>query len=353
MQSRSLETVKWGFLLLVFAGTGLAFALFFENLDTAGTSLGIDRIFWAFRDWDIYYNIDEGLRNPPWSVLPLIPLGQISTNSAWGLLVYFTVAVLVASVPRVKPDWLYWLSVLLVVTAFPSLRNIADANLEGLVIAGGLLVVSGYRRQNPYVLALGVLLVTAKPQASSLLMLVLAVYVLATWPRDQWLKAGGLVALVVVPTMLWRGGDWLKAVQGTYQAGSIIDISLSAALDRTGVVPGVVTLVAVAAILLVTLWMVWRTRHDLPREKAGMLIAAALLIAPYAAGNSVINVMAIGIIPLFIASPVIGVVLIAMIDFPYLWSSSMRVDYESFWFTIILLLFWGIANWRLYRQMVN
>lgn len=348
------DVFRIGFLALALTLTGALFVLFFHNLPIDGTSLGIDRIFWAFEGGDIFYHGHDGLRNPPWSVLILIPTGFMNERTAWGLLVFFTLMAQVASVPHTPHRWRYWLAALLVVVSFPSLRNMADANLEGLIVAGGALVVAGYRLRHPWILAAGVLLVTAKPQASILLMLALGVYVLQTWPRRLWLQTGALVLAVVIPTLIWRGQEWLVAVRGTYQAGSIIDVSLSAALDRVGVVPGWAILAAQGVFLLATLAVVWRAERTLSREKAGMLVAAGLLLAPYAAGNSVVSVLALGVIPLFVASPLVGGVLLVMMNLPFLFVGSPDIlySYQSYWWTVCLLASWAVFNWRIIRDEI-
>ncbi|MBC8171651.1 MAG: hypothetical protein H7X77_08255, partial [Anaerolineae bacterium] len=186
----------------------LAAAVFistFQRLPTEGTRLGIDNIFYALENWDIQYSPTgrDGLKNPPWSVLPLIPIGTLlERKAAWGLLVFLTIGITILSVPQFRPRWRYWLAVFLAVVSFPSLRNIADANLEGILIAGVLLVMAGFNRKNPLILALGVLVATIKPQSVSLMMIVLAVYVLQTWSVRNWLTCGVMTAAVVIAAML-------------------------------------------------------------------------------------------------------------------------------------------------------
>ena len=354
IQLSAPDLFRFAFLALALVLTGTAFVLFFRGLPIDGTSLGIDRIFWAFEGGDIFYHGHDGLRNPPWSVLILIPTGFIDDRTAWGLLVFFTLTVQIASVPHTPHRWRYWLAALLVVASFPSLRNMADANLEGLIVAGGVLVVAGYRLRQPWLLAPGVLLVTAKPQASILLMLVLGVYVLQTWPRRLWLRTGALVLAVVIPTLIWRGQEWLAAVRGTYQAGSIIDVSLSAALDRIGGVPAWLIIAVQVIFVLATLAVAWRANRTLSREKAGMLVAAGLLLAPYAAGNSVVSVLAIGIIPLFVAAPLTGGLLLMMVNLPFLFVGADHImyNYQSYWWTLCLLTAWGVFNWRIIRHEI-
>ncbi|NJL71352.1 MAG: hypothetical protein HC888_06930 [Candidatus Competibacteraceae bacterium] len=202
-------------------------------------------------------------------------------KSAWGILVYINILTLVISVPPAQPKWRYWLAILLVVTSFPSMRTSADANLEILVTMGALFIVWGYRHQNPLAVAFGILTITAKPQSALLILMVLAVYLLQTWSQRNLAITAALVAVVVIPMFLWKGQDWLKAVDGTYQRGSIIDISLDAALLRTEVFPVGVRWILRLMIAGSTLYLAWNGNRDLSREKAGFLLAAALLVAPY------------------------------------------------------------------------
>lgn len=346
----TFQTLKWGFVLTCFAGVALAFVIFFMQLDTEGTSLGIDLIFSAFEGGDIYYQINNGLRKPPWSVLILVPTGFIPSKAAWGLLVFATLAVLILSVPMVRPKWRYWLSVFIVVTAFPTLRVIADAQLEVLVIGGILLIHTGYKREHPYLLAAGILLATAKPQVVVLVMPVLGLFVLQTWRVENWLKAGAAVLAVVIPTMLWRGADWIAAVQGTYQAGSILDIGLNAALNRLGFVPSPLIFMLWLALLLATLYLVCRSDRTFSREKIAMLMAASMLLSPYTAGNSVLNVFVIGVIPLFHKRVWIGLALILMVNFFYPFNSPQFIRVYAYYWTVFLLVCWVVLNWHLYRS---
>ena len=192
------------------AAAALLFDAIFSQVSVEGTSLAIDwrGVHKDFAGGTItYYN---GLRNPPWSVLPLLPLGLLSMGASWGLLIFFTFLVLVISVPRHPRRAVFWLSV--------------------------LLLMVGYRARQPYLLAGGMLLASAKPHEAVLLLAVVALYLWQTWPPGEWLKAAGAAALVVGLTLLWRGGEWFGALTGTYQQGSIMDISLWTALTRTGLV---------------------------------------------------------------------------------------------------------------------
>jgi hypothetical protein len=313
--------------LLIFAvavgGSAFLFVYYFVQLNIEGTSLGIDFVLPAIRD-NFYYQGTNGLRNPPWSLIPLVPLAMLPDRVGWGLLAYCTIAVLIISVPTSTRRWLYGLSIALVVTAFPTLRVLVDAQLELLVIGGVLLSLYGLAQVNPYWLAAGVLIATAKPQAVFMLMIAIAFYVLRAWPFRKWLTMGLLVLSMVIPMMLWRGQAWLAALDGTYQAGSIIDIGLNAALNRAGLPPLLIGLLW-AALFAGTLAVIWRSDHTLSREKAGFLIAASLLLAPYAAGNSVLIVLCIGI-------------MIALVDSMYFFNAPAYAGIHAYYWTGFLLL---------------
>jgi DNA-binding transcriptional LysR family regulator len=76
-----------------------------------------------------------------------------------------------------------------------------------------------------------------------------------------------------------------------------------------------------------------------------MLIAASLLISPYAAGNSVLAVLAVGIIPLFQSRPRLEGLLIALIDLAFL----PPRDWQAYYATAILLLAWAVLAWRVVK----
>lgn len=357
MRSLTRTRSSWPVLILVggiFVAVGVVFMLFFHNMNTEGSTLGIDNLAYTLDEWDLEYTGRHGLKNPPWSVLPLVPIASTLPHGAtWGLLVYFLLAVLIVSVPRDRRRWLYWLSILLLVTSFPTLRNIADANLESLVIAGTLLLLAGYNRQNPWLLAGGALLATSKPQAVLYLVLVAGVYAILTWPPRKWMTAAGLTLAVVVPSLLWRGEGWFNALDNQYQAGSIIDVGLNAALNRLDILPSPLIFITLAALLAATLALAWAGDRRLSREKAGMLIAASLLLAPYAAGNSVLNVLTIGVIPFFHKRLWAGALLIVGANLMYPFNAPDFARYYAYYWTAYLLLCWAMLGWHVWHTEIN
>jgi hypothetical protein len=344
---QSAERVVAVILLIVAAGL---LVRFFEGLPIEGTSLAIDwRALWlGIQGGTLRYG--TGLRNPPWSLLPLLPLGFLPLRASWGLLTLATLGTLVASVPRTSSHKVRWLGAFLLITSYPALRHVADGNLEGLVIAGILLVLVGYRAVSPWALAAGALLATAKMQETWFLMAAVGVYTLRTWSPRRWAASGLVVAVVLVPCMLWLGGDWLVALIGIPQRGSIMDSSLSATLSRLGL-PFWVRVSLWAGVFVATLVVALTSHRSVSREKAGLLISAALLLSPYSAGNSFLTVLAIGIIPLYQSRPRLGTVLIGLTNLPYL--ALAAPDFWFWWsatyWTALLVLTWVVFAGHVHR----
>jgi hypothetical protein len=341
--------------LAIFLGSGLLFIIFFERLPlNQGAKFAID--IQGIHDGlarGIYYAVDNGLRNPPWSVLPLLPLGLLPWRAAWGLLVYLTILVLIISVPRVENRVMYMLSVILLTGSFLSLRNAIDGNLEGLVVAGMLLVVYGYNKQQPLPLAAGILMATAKPQSSVMAMLVLGAYMLLGLPRATWLQTSALVLAVVVPMMVLRGERWVAALQNTYQRDTIMDASLRAALNRANLFSPATDWLLWGTVVVITIYVMWRSRTTLSREKTGMLCAASLLLAPYTAGNNLLVVFAIGVIPLFQKHPLWGGLLIVLMDAQIFVNNAQYTNINAYYSTALLLLSWGVLMGYIWQTEIR
>ena len=348
--------MRYKFLDLAFLAISLMtvlilFAVFFEQIPTQNNTLAMDwKTSWAsIRGGDLQYWPIDGLRFPPWSLVPLLPLGLLPMQTAWGILAGVGVFILVASVPRIGSKPVYWLSILLLVISFPSIRNIADGNMENLVVGGVLLILYGYSSKHLYAVVIGILLATIKLQEVTLLLVVVALYVLMTWTPRNWLKMGLWLTGAIALSLMWRGQSWFVALFGlNYQkyTNSIIDISVSAALRRLGFIPSFVITLFWIAILGITLFVAWKSRTTLSREKAGMLIAGSLLIAPYAAGNSVLSVLAIGMIPLFQSNRLLGGIFIALVNLPFLWSTDTLYNFQAYYWTVVVFLIWAVLAWR-------
>lgn len=340
-----------GVLLVVFVALGALFAAFFTRLPVEGTTLAMDwKGLWACLRSGVHYD-GIALRNPPWSIFYLYPLARLPMQAAWGVAMYLTLVVLIASVPQVRPRWRTWLGVLLLTASFPSLRHMADGNFEGVMIGGLLLALYGYRQAHVPALAAGLLLSTAKPQEVLLLLPVLGVYMLMTLPPRALAQTAAICLLFVVPGLLWRGKEWWTVgMMIMPDRGSDMDISLMAALDRLGVGAPLLKAALIGAVSGLALIVAWASRPHLSRELAGMLVAASLLIAPYSAGNSVLVVLAIGIIPLFQRHIAPGLALIALYNVPFALNNAEYRHLYAYYHTALTLVSMLALAWIVLRR---
>ena len=355
MNSPAKQYLEIGLLAASFLLVVGGLTIFFQMLPIENTTLAMDwKTEWgAMRGGNLHYQPAEGVRFPPWSLLPFLPLGLLPMKTAWGILAGISIYLVAASVPRIQPTRVYLVSVLLAVTSFASIRNIVDGNFEAVVVAGVALLIYAYRNENIALLALGLIVATIKIQVVTLLILILLVYILFAWQKWKWLKAGVLTGAVILPSLIWRGKDWYIAVFGANYdkyTNSIIDISLSAALTRLEVIPPGFISLALILILAITIAVAWKTRPSLSHDKAGFFIAASLLLAPYAAGNSVLSLLVIGIIPLFQTRPWLVGSLLVFFNLPYFWTTEFLYNYQAYYWTSLVFITWVILTWRLTRN---
>ncbi len=151
--------------------------------------------------------------------------------------------------------------------------------------------------------------------------------------------------------MLWRGPQWLDLMFRIPQQGSIMDISLMAALDRAALFPAAINQLLWAAVLALTALAVWFSQRDINREKAGLLIAASLLLAPYAA--STLSLVAVGVIPLFQKRRWLGLVLIALNWLLLLFNQPAYRQVLGYYSTGVLLLTWAALLWSVWQAEIR
>lgn len=137
----------------------------------------------------------------------LWPFTAWSLSVNRGLYVLVTMVVFLLAVPLKKNRLVFGLSVFLLLFSYPMVRHLIDGNLETLLVAGALVAVQALRRKSPALLAISLLLLTAKIQESWLLLIVLAIIVLRDWPRPYSIRSGRGVGLIVLPFMIWKGAD--------------------------------------------------------------------------------------------------------------------------------------------------
>jgi hypothetical protein len=161
---------------VIFAAALIVAAVMFmilgSQLNIGDSRLAYDwKILWhAIKDGHIRWG--EGMFSPPWTVIFLLPLGFLPLEVGWGLMMFILLAVLIVSIPPYTPRWRQWVSVVLLVTAYPVMRDFADSNLEAISIGSVLLLLAAYRHRWPILFTWAVLLATIKPQTTYLLLII-------------------------------------------------------------------------------------------------------------------------------------------------------------------------------------
>ena len=338
---------EWVAALVLCALAGTILVSFFSLWPIKGTSLALDwyGIWNDLQGGRPHFNTDS-LLIVPWDGLLLLPLGWPPMQASWAIATLLTIAVLVVSVPTRYGKRRQWLGILLLATAYPAIRHIVDGNLEGMVIGGLLLTIYGYESKKVWALAAGLLLTTAKIQEAWVPCLVLGVYLLRTWPAKRLLALAVLLAAVVVPTMVWLGPEWVFGLTHVVERGSMMDSSLVATLGRLRFADGVTALCWLGLAVLVALYA-WRSGTTFSRTKASALVAASLLLSPYAAGNSYLTLLAVGIIPLLISLNPLAMLLLLLVDLPYLAGHDLLREWSATYWALLLLLWIAIAAIRL------
>jgi hypothetical protein len=276
-------------------------------------------------------------RVPPWSIPFFIPLTALPFNIGWAVMMAFTTISLVLVVPRF-PKNVQRAGLILLFTAYPVIRNYADVNLEAYVLLGLMLSFAAFQKQNPYLLALGVLLATIKPQNVSLLMLVIGSYMLQTWTKRNVLIFAGIVGAVVLASLVIWGRAWYTSLTTTPTG-----VSLSATFASLSL-PSWFAILLQIGIGLITLFVVLRGNKEISKLKAGLLITASVIIAPYTNLTSLVSMLAFGGIALLQKRFWLGIIVFMLANSPYLYRLSLvSLDLDSsLWVTIIMTITWLI-----------
>jgi hypothetical protein len=325
------------------------FVLVFALLPIERSDLAIDwKIFWdTTRGFQLNYSGQLAF-TPPWAMALLWPFTTLPLSASWALWSFALLAVLLAaaSVSSVRSQRA---AAILLCTSYPAVRQLVDGNIELLIIAGALLIVWALPRRQPLAFAAGVLLTSAKIQESWLLLAVACSLAYVQWGLRSALKAYALAAVPVAASLLWRGADWWAALQRFPFAGTSIDASLRATFARLGL-PDWLFIASWLAGLAATLLVLRRRGGALGRPEAGALVAAGLLLAPYAASNSVLTPLTLAAPALFARRLWLGAGLFVLADLPYLLLGDVawRFNAESnYWTGFLVLLLWGISLWEI------
>lgn len=273
-------------------------------------------------DWEILWDAtegghvrwDAGMFSPPWAVIFVLPLSWLSLNTSWAIMTLLSLAALVLSVPRYAHWQHHLLGVALLFTSYSYRRYFVDINYEAISILAILALLLAYQRRWPVVFAVAGMISTIKPQITFLLVLAVGVYVLQVMPRAFTLQVITVVGAVVVLSVLWAGKPWLDTLTTRpFDYG----ISLAVTGEQIGV-PEAWLRAAQALIIAVTLAVAYAGNRELSRPKAGMLIAGSLLSAPFSNLHSMLPLLAIGVVPLALERPKVGLWLVLLFNVNYL-----------------------------------
>jgi len=335
----------------------------FRLLPLENTTLGLDwKTIWdgIYRGKVVFGNSSEtigGMYTPPWGIILLLPLGFLSFRDSWGIISLISLVGLISSVPK-KNNKLDIFAISLLVLCFPSLRNFADGNLEGLVIGGVAVMLWAFRIQKPILLAMGMLIASIKFQETWLLSLMILYLINKNWSSSDFAKVlicGGIVSGI---SMLFFGQGWIESLFGEVSGtavlssamgrGSLIDISLSGAMERLGV-SSVYRNLAVGLLLIaifLLLYILDKRDKLFQEDVVGLLLVVSMLVAPYVSGNSFLTVVAIGVVPLFQANRLIGSILFVLINLPFIFGQDILYYYQSYYWTFLLVTVLLIFSWR-------
>lgn len=273
-------------------------------LDDLGFGADWRAFFWGpWQAGELTYTT-AGLYSPPWTMWLLRPLALLPFRASWAVWTLLTAAVLVASVPRRATGGLEVALILALMCSFWTVRHLAEGNLAALLVGGGLLLQRGYQGRNPWLVAVGAVLITAKIQEGWLVLVAVGLWMVRLWPPGQWLRAAAAAVALMAPAMLVSGEAWLASAfgaEGSFAAraaGTAANISWLAVARGVGLPEWVgwgVWLGGLAA----TAWVWVRAQPELTPELLGLLTAASLLWAPYAGGAGLPVVLALGLVPLW------------------------------------------------------
>lgn len=314
-----------------------------SSLPIEGTTLGWDwQLIWTpIQNGQVDYT-NGSMRVTPWGLPMLLPLSFLPFRLSWGIVTFITLIAYLLSVPRTERRWQWALYAMLLFTAYPALRHIADGNIEGFILIGVLLIAYGYNHGQAVPLGVGLLIATAKPQTVWLLAIWVGIYLLWRWQPRAWLRVGAVVLAVVVPTMLLYGEAWWAMMQIGHQVGTPVDVSLLASLSRQGYPSWLFGVLAISIVGISSL-LAWRTSQRLTASNIGLLISASMLISPYTSSISLITAFAFAVIGMLPNRPRLAALMLMLTNSLHLFSHDFVRAYGAYVITCLLVLMWALC----------
>lgn len=347
--------------LFFLAGAMWLVAVNWLPLDDAAYGYDWRNYYWLalHRGWPSY-QVQEGLFIPPWIMLLIWPLGALPFKASWAALTFLALGGLIWCLPRRPDGRLDAGLILVIICSHWMLRYFVDGNLDILVMAGYALLLAGWQTASPGRLAAGALLAMAKYQASWLTLIVLAVFVLKTWPVALWRRAVLLALAGALPGLFLFGADWVNTLFPPADEGrtSILTdvsplgptISLRQ-LETMAGLPVWAPLLTWLVVLGLTLWIIARLRWRYSTPLAGLLLTASLLLSPYAGGLSLATVLVVAVAPMLRSAPLPGAGLLAVAYGPHLTRAlCLPFEWPILFQTLLLFGVWLTLGWHCLGQ---
>ena len=224
------------------------------------------------------------MRNPPWALFLVLPLGWLSLSTAALLWMVLIIVCALGAIQLMRRPGVGEIPLTLLL--FAPTVICARAEQTAIFTLLGVVLFLRWQQQRPFAAGLALMLAMLKPH---LLVLFWVVLLIEVWRRREWrLVAGGAFGLLAANAValffdlgVWQ--DYFRAM-GAEQLGAVYCPNLSDSL-RLLLAPNAVWMEALPTLLGIAVavwyWRRWRDRWDWWRQGT-MLIALSVLTAPYA-----------------------------------------------------------------------
>lgn len=221
------------------------------------------------------------MRNPPWALFLVLPLGWLPIPVAGVLWTLSIVAAAVVSVVLLRPEWMK--AVPLNAWFFAPVMMCVAAGQTATFLLLGVSLFLHFERRRPFMAGLALLLPAMKPH---LFLLFWPLLVLDCWRRRSFVVLAGLAAGMAVASGLAMGFDprvWEHYAEAVRAEGIENQFLPNLACGLRALRPSAVWLQGVPAVIgvAVALWAWTRRRAwEWPRDGA-LIFGASVVVAPY------------------------------------------------------------------------